>query len=80
MQSPRKRKEDFDILLQSEDYKIITEGVKSVLKKESISFKELERIEKVCFEMLEKQVNQRPTETTIVQFLKCFFSLRKYSV
>lgn len=44
MQSGKKSKEDFNILLQSEDYKVITDGIRNVLKKESISFKELVRI------------------------------------
>lgn len=80
MQSTRRTKADFDILIQSEDYKVITDGVRNVLKKESISFKELVRIEKECFKILEKQIKRNPTETNIVHYLKCSFTLRKYRV
>jgi predicted regulator of amino acid metabolism with ACT domain len=40
-QSTKSTKEDFDILLETEDYHTIIAQIKNTLKKQSISFKEL---------------------------------------
>lgn len=79
-QSKKNRKEDFDILLETEDYRTIISQVKSALRKECISFKQIERIEKACLKLLEKQMSKSPTESLIRNYIKSHFLLRKYEV
>lgn len=76
-QSPKKSRADFDILLETEDYHTIIAQIKNTLKKECISFKEIERIERACLKMLENQYTTNPTEQNIKRYIKSHFILRK---
>ena len=79
-QSKKNRKEDFDILLETEDYRTIISQLKGALRKECLSFKQIERIEKACTKMLERQMLRNPTESVIRNYIKSDFLARKYEV
>jgi hypothetical protein len=79
-QSSKRTKNDLDILLETEDYKTIMAQIKVALRKSSMSFREIERIERYCFNMLEARIVKEPTESNIRRYLKSHFMLRKYTV
>lgn len=45
-----------------------------------MSFRELDKIERHCYGMLEKAIAKNPTESNIRRYIKSNFMLRKYQV
>lgn len=56
MRSERKSEQDYRLLISTKDYRIIEQEVFKKLKKASMSFKEVKRIEDECFDMLEEMI------------------------
>lgn len=70
--------DDFKFLLDTLDYETIKHEIEKKLKKASMTFREVYKLEQYCFEMLKKEVfGVNCTEDHIKNYIKSHFFIRK---
>ena len=76
--SGKKEVEDYKFLLDTLDYDAIKREIEKKLKKSSMQFREVYKLEQTCIEMLEKEVfGTKCTEAALKNYIKSHFLLRK---